>query len=83
MSWMGAIAIDAGCLVEDLAKAGIADPYDGLAAETARNAGWVSPTEAWLICQLLDEILEHGSLDSTDTTKVNRIKGILGQKEGA
>jgi hypothetical protein len=48
-----------------------------------RRHGWVSPTEAWLICQLLDEILEHGSLDSTDTTKVNRIKGILGQKEGA
>ncbi|HEX9088699.1 MAG TPA: hypothetical protein VF867_14370, partial [Arthrobacter sp.] len=81
MSWMSAIAIDAGCLVEDLAKAGIADPYDGLAAETARTAGWVSPTEAWLVTQLLDEIQESGSLDEKDTIKMARVRAILGAKE--
>lgn len=81
MGWMSAIAIDAGVLVEDLAKAGIADPYDGLAAETARTAGWVSPTEAWLIVQLLDEILESGSLNQTAITKMARVRAILGAKE--
>lgn len=81
MGWMSSIAIDGGVLVEDLAKAGIADPYDGLAAETARTAGWVSPTEAWLVTQLIDEILERGTLDETAVTKMARIRAILGAKE--
>lgn len=80
MGYMKAIATDGGELVEGLAKAGITDPHDGKAAETARNAGWVSPTEAWLCCELLGDILERGTLDEADTKQVVRIRAILGKE---
>lgn len=81
VGYMKAIAIEGGELMQDLAKAGIADPYDGKAAETAREAGWVSPTEAWLCIQLLEDILTRGTLDDTGTALVIRIKGILGKEQ--
>jgi hypothetical protein len=80
MGYMKAIALEGGELVEELAKADISNPYDGSAAETARGAGWVSPTEAWLCCELLGDILERGTLDESDTKQVLRIKGILGKE---
>jgi hypothetical protein len=76
---MDAIALDGGLLVEALDEADIEVPEDGTAAEVARDQGWVSPTEAWLVCQLLDGVLEHGILDPTDTATVHRIKAILGE----
>jgi hypothetical protein len=81
MGWMKAIAVDGGELVEALSKAAITDPHDGTAAEAARGAGWVSPTEAWLCCELLGDILARGTLDESDTKMVLRIKGILGKEE--
>lgn len=80
MGYMKAIALEGGELVEGLAKAGISDPYDGKAAETAREAGWVSPTEAWLCRELLGDILARGTLDEADTKQVVRIRGILGKE---
>lgn len=79
MGWMDAIALDGGQLVEALDEADIEVPEDGKAAEVARGQGWISPTEAWLVCQLLDEVLEHGTLDETDTATVRRVKAILGE----
>ena len=80
MGYMKSIAMDGGELVEGLAKADITDPNDGKAAETARGAGWVSPTEAWLCCELLGDILERGTLDESDTNQVIRIRAILGKE---
>ena len=81
MGYMKAIALEGGELMEELAKADITDPYDGTAAEAAREAGWVSPTEAWLCCELLGGILELGTLNESDTKQVVRIRGILGKED--
>jgi hypothetical protein len=64
MGYMSAIAADGGDLgvAVSAAWAATSDPYDGQIAEAAHNAGWISPTEAQLVCRLLQGQPDAGAL---------------------
>jgi hypothetical protein len=73
MGWMKAIATDA----EELRDTVLASSPEAL-ADNVRTAGWVSPTEAFLIRSVLGEVLEAGTLNETDAGKLRRVLSIIG-----
>lgn len=72
MGWMKAIATDA----EELRDTVLASSPEAL-ADNVRGAGWVSPTEAFLVRSVIGEVLE-GTLNETDAGKLRRALAIIG-----
>jgi hypothetical protein len=72
MGWMKAIATDA----EELRDTVLASSPEAL-ADNVRGAGWISPTEAFLVTSVINEVLE-GTLNETDAGKLRRVLAIIG-----
>jgi hypothetical protein len=73
MGWMKAIATDA----EELRDTVLASSPEAL-ADNVRGAGWISPTEAFLVTGVINEVLEAGTLNETDAGKLRRVLSIIG-----
>jgi hypothetical protein len=69
---MKAIATDA----EELRDTVLASSPEAL-ADNVRGAGWISPTEAFLVTSVINEVLE-GTLNETDAGKLRRVLAIIG-----
>jgi hypothetical protein len=72
MGWMKAIATDA----EELRDTVLASSPEAL-ADNVRGAGWISPTEAFLVTSVINEVLE-GTLSEADAGKLRRVLAIIG-----